>query len=194
MTYPLAAQGVYRTIQGEGYLTGTPMVFVRLGGCSVGCAECDTDYTVRRRVSAKEIADRAIEFGPCEWVWITGGEPTDHDLAPLAIELTDRGFRVAIATAGVRRVPGAWYDFLAVSPHEKPDRLMAKSGHQINLVHGLNGLRLADWMDFDDSGFTHRYVTPCYDHAEALAECEAFVAARPGWKLGVQQQKVWGLP
>ena len=71
---PLAPQGVFRTIQGEGVLLGVPMVFVRLAGCSVGCPECDTDYSIAERATVEEIARRAIDADPSlAWAWITGG-------------------------------------------------------------------------------------------------------------------------
>ena len=36
---------IFQTIQGEGYFTGVPSVFVRLQVCPVGCAWCDTKQT-----------------------------------------------------------------------------------------------------------------------------------------------------
>jgi organic radical activating enzyme len=72
MNYPLAPEGVFRTIQGEGALLGLPMVFVRLAGCPL----CDTDYRFAERVSEEVIALRVLALRkPVDWgVWITGGE------------------------------------------------------------------------------------------------------------------------
>ena len=36
---------VFRSLQGEGPSLGTPSTFVRLQGCTVGCAWCDTRYS-----------------------------------------------------------------------------------------------------------------------------------------------------
>src|SRR4030095_15435994 len=36
---------VFYSIQGEGATAGTPAVFARLQGCTVGCAWCDTKYS-----------------------------------------------------------------------------------------------------------------------------------------------------
>src|SRR5690348_9947144 len=81
MKYPLAPQGVFRTVQGEGALLGVPMVFIRLAGCSVGCAGCDTDYSPDSFRSLAEIeAEVKAVRGNAEWVFITGGEPADHEL------------------------------------------------------------------------------------------------------------------
>lgn len=107
--YPLAADGVFWTLQGEGALLGTPMAFIRLAGCSVGCPQCDTDDAVRERVSVDELLQRVRDVTPADfvrpWAWITGGEPLDHDLEPLSDGLHALGFSVALATSGTKRVP-----------------------------------------------------------------------------------------
>ncbi|GAM63268.1 queuosine biosynthesis queE radical SAM [Vibrio ishigakensis] len=36
---------IFETIQGEGFFTGVPSIFIRLQGCPVGCAWCDTKQT-----------------------------------------------------------------------------------------------------------------------------------------------------
>lgn len=202
-TYPLARQGVYRTVQGEGVMLGIPMAFVRLAGCSVGCPECDTDYRVVRRAAASEIAREVADLGPhLDWVWLTGGEPTDHDLRPLVEELRRAGYRIALATAGTRPVTlGSFWggvDFVSVSPHRLDDSWVLRRGDQLNLVPGLNGLRLEDWRDDLGAVFVHRWVTPCWytpaDRAERLRECMDFVQSRPGWRLGIQAHRHWNLP
>ena len=77
----MAPNGVFNTVQGEGNLLGVPMTFVRLAGCSVGCPGCDTDYSVALRLSVAEVVERVQRLARRKWVWLTGGEPTDHPLA-----------------------------------------------------------------------------------------------------------------
>lgn len=205
MEYPLAPQGVFWTAQGEGVLLGTPMIFVRLAGCSIGCADCDTDYTVATRATARVIVRQAVDLGGAKWVWITGGEPTIHDLRPLVSELRKYDFRIAVATAGVnpvqvgagRDIEGG-VDFVSVSPHFVSDRWLLRRGDQLNVVPGLNGLRLSDFENVDVSGFSHKFVTPFWygaaDRMEKVAECEEWLRWRPDWRLGIQAHKQWGLP
>lgn len=188
MRYPLARQGIYRSFQGEGALLGLPMVFIRLAGCSVGCPRCDTDYRVHRRATVAEIRAEVDAIAtPGRWVWITGGEPTDHDLDPLFDALCS--YRMALATSGVRRVPGYW-DFLSVSPHD-PNRWEQRTGDQVNLVPGLNGFSLEAFGDCE--GFDHRYATPLYGDPESLEACRAWVETHRGWRLGIQAHRHWGM-
>lgn len=182
MRYALASNGVYRSIQGEGALLGEPMVFVRLAGCSVGCPQCDTDYRAARRVSAVEIAAEASATrGYSAWAWVTGGEPTDRDLGPLADALRSAGFKLALATAGTRPVGPGW-DWISVSPH-MPGRPAQWSGHEVKLVFGLNGLDPAACDPRDYLSFPYRYASD-----------RAWVDANPGWRLFHQAHKFWGLP
>lgn len=196
MRYPIAKHGIFRTVQGEGSLLGVPMAFVRLAGCSIGCSQCDTDYTVHERLTAAEIGNRVRQFN-MKWTWITGGEPADHDLWPLLEELRLCG-RVALATSGMRCLAGAGrlVDFISLSPHGKPKDMVAQAfqGAQFNLVPGLGGLSLSDWLLFDTSHFCACYVTPCDGKPETITECLDFMAKRQEFRLGVQAHKLWGLP
>ena len=74
MKYPIAPNGIFWSLQGEGHLRGFQMCFVRLAGCSVGCPQCDTDYSVFERLTVREILDRILDVVPAgfrdQWVWI----------------------------------------------------------------------------------------------------------------------------
>lgn len=203
--YPLSPDPIFWTLQGEGHLRGFQMAFVRLAGCSVGCSQCDTDYKVDSRAAASEIVDRVTEVQPKgdrdAWVWITGGEPTDHDLRPLLAELKARGFSTALATSGVRRmIPPV--DWLSVSPHSTdPAEFQQRYGQEIKLIDGLNGLSLDEWFAaWPDSqtDFMYRYVQPIsaggVEDPVSLARCMAFLKHHPRWALSRQDHRAWGVP
>jgi organic radical activating enzyme len=171
------------------------MVFVRLAGCSVACGGCDTDYAADAvwSLSAIDAAVKEVR-GNCRWVWVTGGEPADHELWPL-LEVARLNGKVALVTSGRAslRTGGRLVDFLCVSPHGRPDKLVLRRGNQVNLVPGLGGTRLRDWDGFDFSGFDHKFVTPFDRDPRTVAECLEWVNARPDWRLGIQAHKVWGV-
>lgn len=199
--YPLANNSIFWTLQGEAHLRGFQMAFIRLAGCSVGCIECDTDYRVAERVSLSEIVRRVIDITPKDsrdkWVWITGGEPTDHDMKPLIVAMRSAGYSTALATSGVRRlVPSV--DWLSVSPHG--NHLMQRYGNEIKLIDGLGGLDIERWHadNPDDSNdFGYRYVQPLtvggIESKSSLERCLAFLKTRPNWSLSRQDHRHWSV-
>jgi 7-carboxy-7-deazaguanine synthase len=201
--YLLAANGIFRTIQGEGALLGVPMVFVRLAGCSVGCAECDTDYRISDRLDARSIARSVSELADSdiEYCWITGGEPTDHDLFPL-IEAINRipRMNVCIATSGHKVIPsrGQWkYHWLSVSPHSLT-QWKQRLGQEVKIVPGLNGLNASDALEnitTHGACFGHYYVQPIDggNREESLHQCLTLMKKDSRFRLTVQAHKAWRL-
>jgi 7-carboxy-7-deazaguanine synthase len=197
--YKLSASPVFFSPQGEAHLRGFQMTFIRLAGCSVGCANCDTDYSKSETKTAEELADWADKVTPPEqrdrWGWITGGEPTDQDLKPLLKELKRRRFSTALATSGCRRfVPPV--DWLSVSPHDLDTRQLY--GNEVKLVDGLNGLDPWRWLEkFPDSqtDFMYRYVQPLsvdgVEDPESLKRCMEFLKSHPNWSLSRQDHHYW---
>src|SRR6266849_10031587 len=105
----LRVSEVFSSIQGEGPSLGTPSVFVRLQGCSVGCAWCDTKYSWDagrgEELTLESVLRRVKDAGP-QNVVVTGGEPLEHPaLVPLVTALYVLGRRVEVETAGIALPP-----------------------------------------------------------------------------------------
>jgi len=200
--YPLTSNPVFWTIQGEGHLRGFQMCFVRLAGCSVGCPACDTDYRKKETATEEEIAARADAVTPSNardrWVWITGGEPTDHDLTPLIRALRGKRFSTAVASSGHRRVIPP-VDWLSISPHD-PAKWIQTYGSEVKIVPGLNGFSIEDFRAAhpdDQTDFMYRYVQPLsiekQEDPASLRTCLEFVKANPNWSLSRQDHHYWGV-
>lgn len=184
-------------------MLGVRNIFFRLAGCSVACKSCDTRYNHDKiELSIDEILSQLLteESKNVEWVWITGGEPTDQDVAQLTRELRNMGItkKFALATSGIRIVSKMAFDFVSVSPHGKPMDLHVHEADQINLVPSLGGLNLADWFDYNFSGFVSKWVTPIYSNDKkisnnSLSECLKWIEKKPSFRLGIQAHKVWGV-
>ena len=97
---------LYKSIQGESSFAGLPCIFVRLAGCNLRCAWCDSEYTFSggKPFTTGEILDQIDALAPCRLVEFTGGEPMlqARELLPLMQILLDRGFELMIETSGER--------------------------------------------------------------------------------------------
>ncbi len=110
---------IYKSIQGEGLLTGTPSVFVRTSGCNLRCWFCDTPFTSWRPegedLEVDEILRQIATFG-CAHIVITGGEPMLFaELIPLCRGLREAGCHITIETAGTLHLP-VECDLMSISP------------------------------------------------------------------------------
>lgn len=110
---------IYDSVQGEGFLTGTPSIFVRTSGCNLRCGFCDTPYTSwspeGEDLELDEILERVAPLDARHAV-LTGGEPMLYaELVPLAAELRRRGMHVTIETAGTLDLP-IECDLMSISP------------------------------------------------------------------------------
>lgn len=137
MQYPI--NEMFQTLQGEGYFTGVPAIFIRLQGCPVGCPWCDTKHTwdklASREVSLFSVLAKTRESD--KWgsasaddllavigrqgysarhVVITGGEPCIHDLRALTMLLENNGFSCQIETSGTHDVLCSDDTWVTVSP------------------------------------------------------------------------------
>lgn len=70
---------IFSSIQGEGKFAGCRQIFVRLAGCNLNCAYCDTDFSRRNNFmtaeQVTEIIKKLSEEVPTHSVSFTGGEP-----------------------------------------------------------------------------------------------------------------------
>ena len=110
---------IYRSVQGEGLLTGVPSVFVRASGCNLRCWFCDTPYTSWQPeghdMPVDEIVAEVEEWDTLNVV-VTGGEPMLFaELMPLCDRLRAIGRHITIETAGTLYLPAAC-DLMSISP------------------------------------------------------------------------------
>lgn len=114
MRYPVVE--IFKSIQGEGFYTGHPVVFIRLAGCPNKCPFCDTDQSKFQEMHVQDIVGYVRELLQSRVV-ITGGEPTIHNLVPLVDELHARipQLSLHLETSGIGKLPH-FIDWVTFSP------------------------------------------------------------------------------
>jgi 7-carboxy-7-deazaguanine synthase len=97
---------LYKSVQGESSFAGLPCIFVRLAGCNLRCAWCDSEYTFSggKPFTLDEIEEQINALAPCTLVEFTGGEPMlqARELLPLMERLLARNFTLMMETSGER--------------------------------------------------------------------------------------------
>jgi 7-carboxy-7-deazaguanine synthase len=97
---------LYKSVQGESSFAGVPCIFVRLAGCNLRCAWCDSEYTFSggKPFTEDEIVAQIEALAPCKLVEFTGGEPMlqARELLPLMQRLLNAGYELMIETSGER--------------------------------------------------------------------------------------------
>ena len=203
---------IYYTLQGEGYHTGRPAVFIRFSGCNLWtghekdrsgaiCNWCDTDFVGTNGInggkfSAEEITNiiNSLWKGNVQtepYVVCTGGEPLLQMDESLIKAIHKAGFEIGLETNGTM-IPPDGIDWICVSPKANAD-LVLKNGNELKIVYPQCGMnpRMHEKLKFD-----HFYIQPMdgIDQKNNIKRSEKFVLDHPKWKLSLQTHKILGIP
>lgn len=185
---------IFYSIQGEGMHTGEAAIFIRLSGCNLHCAFCDTEHQTYQDLTEEEIVAQAAAF-PAHLVVITGGEPTLQLTETLIDKLHEAGKTVAIETNGTHPVPRN-VDWVTASPKSAfvgdAGKPVIKTADEVKMV--FDGVHIpAD----PPCGITaaHYLIQPCDTgdgerNREIINQCVEFIKNNPQWKLSLQTQKI----
>jgi len=216
MRFPI--NEVFETVQGEGYWTGTPALFIRFQGCPVGCPWCDTKntwellpqhYTTLNEILAKEDsgssawgyadADELVaeaNAGHARHIVLTGGEPAMWDLTELSKQLYRDGHRVQIETSGTYPIKihdTAWVTLSPKIGMPSGRKVLSAALDRADEIKMPVGKQedIDALLDLRDglSAAVKIYVQPLSLSAKATALC-AQAAAERGWKVSLQTHKL----
>tara|TARA_Y100001968_G_C19325470_1_gene701472 strand:+ start:464 stop:1096 length:633 start_codon:yes stop_codon:yes gene_type:complete len=203
---------IYYTIQGEGYHTGRPAVFLRFSGCNLWtghekdrsgaiCDWCDTDFVGTDGInggkySETEIINIIIDLWnenvlSNPYVVCTGGEPLLQLDDTLIKAIHKIGFEIGIETNGTI-IPPDGIDWICVSPKANAN-LILKNGNELKIVYpqcGMNPI-IHEKLKFD-----HFYIQPMdgLNQKDNIRKSQKFVTNHPKWKLSLQTHKILGIP
>ena len=185
---------IFCSLQGEGFWTGTPMVFVRLSGCNLRCPFCDTAHQGGSLMDGEQILEAVRAAGPgVRRICLTGGEPLLQVDDALVGLLKGAGYLLHVETNGTQVVPSG-IDWVTCSPKEGvrglvgPGTVVLEKADELKLVLSP-GVDPARWAGFPA---TWHFLQPCAqaDGSSNAAEAVAYVQAHPVWRLSLQTHKL----
>lgn len=200
---------MYYTLQGEGFHSGRPAVFVRFAGCNLWsglekdrdtakCNFCDTDFfgTDGERggsYTAEELRQGILELWPSEeeiFIVFTGGEPMLQVDLPLIRSLKELNVYLAIETNGTKEVPKE-IDWICVSP--KPNcEIIQQAGNELKLVYPQVGMLPEQFVDWDFEFFYLQALDGPFIQ-QNLTSTMTYCMEHPEWRLSVQLHKILGI-
>ena len=187
---------IFYSLQGEGFWTGTPMVFVRFSGCNLHCPFCDTDHGGYREMSAEEIvAEMRKAGGDCRRACVTGGEPSLQLDEALVEALHGAGFRIHVETNGTRPLPEG-VDWVTLSPKADVKGLkgdgtvVLEKADEVKVVY--EGFPVDRWAAFPAAW---HFLQPCdtgnpVRSRDLLSETIDHIQRHPLWRLSLQTHKL----
>ena len=175
---------IFYSLQGEGYHTGTPAVFIRFSGCNLKCDFCDTRHETGEMMTDEEIVNEVKKY-PAVMVILTGGEPSlwiDDAFIDL---LHGAGKYVCIETNGTKPLPAA-IDWVTCSP---------KKGGALKVTH-IDELKVVyegqDISMYEGISALHYFLQPC--SGKNTAEVVSYILEHPRWRLSLQTHKLIDIP
>ena len=190
----------FYTIQGEGYHSGKPAYFIRLGGCDVCCSWCDARFTWNPKiyppVSVDEIVERATSF-PAQAVVVTGGEPTLYPLDYLCNSLQAAGVQTFIETSGAHPLSGSW-SWICLSPkrNQPPLPEVFKRASELKVI--ITSLADLEWAEENAAHVSDTcmlYLQPEWSVYQQIIEAVVeYAKANPRWNISIQMHKFMHIP
>ena len=190
----------FYTIQGEGYHSGKPAYFIRLGGCDVGCRWCDAKYTWNPKIfpptPIETIVERACSC-KAQAIVITGGEPLLYPLGDLTRELHARGLEIFIETSGTNPISGE-FDWICLSPKRQMPPLeeaLLRADELKVIVQTKEDLEWAVECSKRVRSKCRLYLQPEWSVYESIiAEIVEWVKENPEWNISIQTHKFMHIP
>ena len=190
---------IFHSLQGEGFHSGTPAVFVRFSGCNLRCHFCDTQHQDGTMMSLQEIVDEINKYPDAPLLVLTGGEPSLFIDEAFVAELKQKtGKTIAIETNGTRPLPSN-LDWVTLSPKTAfeggdAEPCVLAQCDELKVVYLGQ-----DLAQYEIIKAKHCFLQPCFveDEDQRKANMKACVEAvkqNTGWRLSLQIHRVLNIP
>lgn len=171
---------IFYSLQGEGFYTGTPAVFIRFSGCNLTCSFCDTRHEEGVLMSDEEILAEVKKY-PAVTVILTGGEPGLYVDSEFVALLHQAGRYVCIETNGTCALPDN-IDWVTCSPKQGV-KLGITCMDEVKVVYEGQDIAVYELLPAE-----HFFLQPC--SGKNVSETVACVMDHPKWRLSLQTHKL----
>ncbi|GMT44666.1 MAG: 7-carboxy-7-deazaguanine synthase [bacterium] len=190
----------FYTLQGEGFHTGKAAYFVRIGGCDVGCAWCDSKESWNAElfppVPVAEVVQRAAKT-PSRTVVVTGGEPSLYPLDILTQTLKENDITAMVETSGAHPLSGEW-DWICLSPKKNSPPQQAIYSRALELKVVIQKEADLLWAEKNAalvSPECYLFLQPEWSVADHIMEMLTnYVMQHPQWRISLQAHKYMRIP
>ncbi len=184
----------FYTIQGEGYYSGQPFYFIRLGGCDVGCHWCDVkeswDHNQHQFIEVDDLIKDVKEY--TSNVVITGGEPLMWDLSELTKRFKENNIKLHLETSGAYEMSGNW-DWICLSPKKKmlpKQEIYSKANELKVIIYNNDDFKFAIQESEKVSSKCKLFLQPEWSKFDIMKDKIAqFVMKNKNWNISLQIHK-----
>lgn len=196
----LPVMEIFYSIQGEGFHSGKPSIFLRLGGCDVGCHWCDVKESWNAHdhpsMSIDEIVLRLSDFGS-KTVIVTGGEPAMYELTALTEQLKKFKYQLHIETSGAYELTGQW-DWITFSPKKfkKPVRSIFSIADELKpIIFNQSDFAFAESFTEYLKEDCQLFLQPEWSRSDQMTPFILdYVKSNPKWSISLQTHKYLNIP
>jgi organic radical activating enzyme len=189
----------FYTVQGEGFHTGTPSYFIRIGGCDVGCHWCDVKESWNPKIHPAtdtcEIVHEALKYS--KTIVVTGGEPLTWDMTVLTHALKEKGAKIHIETSGAYPLTGLW-DWICLSPKKiklPVAEIYPKADELKVIVYNQHDFAFAEAQAQHVRPDCQLFLQPEWSRREKMMpEIVDYVMKNPKWRISLQTHKYLNIP
>lgn len=188
---------IFSTLQGEGFYTGRPSIFIRFSGCNIKCPFCDTLHQKSRLYTLDQICEQINVWPNIRHAVLTGGEPGLQVDEALITALHKAGKYVAIETNGTLPIPPN-IDWITCSPKVEWCNvpLVLNKCDELKVVYIGDEQDLSSYLNIQCQV---RYIQPCdsknqSQNTRTLQQAIKYCLTHPQWDLSLQTHKIIGIP
>jgi len=190
----------FYTIQGEGFHSGLPSYFVRIGGCDVGCHWCDVKESWNAKLHPPVPTDEIIEnvlSCKAKVVVVTGGEPMNYNMSYFTKIIKEKGFQTHLETSGSSLMTGDW-DWVCLSPKRNKIPLQSSLDLADELKVIIENENDFEWAEKNAALVGENcklFLQPEWSKSKQIMHTIVdYALENPKWKVSIQSHKYMRIP